>query len=35
MKPKLMPEANWRTVEEIVTPPEKRQETLNELGQIL
>ena len=35
VKPKLDPEANSRNVEEIVIPPEKRQEIINELRQLL
>ena len=31
MKPKPVPEAISRNIEEIVIPPEKRQEILNEL----
>ena len=35
VKPKPLPEANSRNVEEIVIPPEKRQEVLNEIKQVL
>ena len=34
-KPKSVPEANSRDVEEIVIPAEKRQELLNDLRQML
>ena len=35
MKPKSVSDANLRNVEEIVIPPEKRQEILNKLRQVL
>ena len=35
VKPKPVPDENSRNVEEIVIPPEKRQEILNELRQAL
>ena len=35
VKPKPMPDMNPRNVEETVIPPEKREEILNELRQIL
>ena len=34
MKPKLVPYANLRNLEEVVISPEKRQEILNELRQV-
>ena len=35
MKPKPVPHPNSRIVEEIVVPPEQRQEILNKLIQLL
>ena len=35
LKPKFLPAENLRSVEKIVIPPEKRQEILNELKQVL
>ena len=35
LKPKPVPDAKSRNVEEIVVPPEKRQKILNELRQVL
>ena len=35
MKPKPVPDENSRDVAEIVIPPEKREEILNELRQVL
>ena len=35
IKLKAMPDANSRDVEEIIIPPEKREEILNELRQVL
>ena len=35
VKPKLVPDVNIRNVEQIVIPPEKRQEMLNELRHAL
>ena len=35
VKPKFLPAENLRSVEKIVIPPEKRQEILNELKQVL
>ena len=34
VKPKPVPEVNWANVEEIVIPPEKREQILNELRQV-
>ena len=35
MKPKPVPDENSRNVEEMVIPPENREEILNELRQVL
>ena len=35
MKPKLMPGENSRNAEEVIIPPEKREEILHELRQVL
>lgn len=35
MKPKLVSDENSRNVKETVIPPEKRQNILHELGQVL
>ena len=34
-KPKPVPDENWRNIEEIVIPPDKRQVILNALRQVL
>ena len=35
VKPKLVPEANSRNFEQLIIPPEKKQEILNDLRQSL
>ena len=35
VKPKPVPDVNSKNVEEIVIPPEKRQEIFNELREVL
>ena len=35
VKPKPAFDENWRSVEEIINPPEKREEILSELRQVL
>ena len=35
VKPLPVPDANWRDVEKIVIPPQRRKEVLNELTQVL
>ena len=35
LKTKAVPDVNWRNVEEVVIPPEERQEVVHELRQVL
>ena len=35
VKPLPVPDTNWRDAEEIVIPPQRRKEVLNELTQVL
>ena len=35
VKTKAVSDVNWRNVEEVVIPPEERQEVLHELRQVL
>ena len=35
MKPKPMPEVNWRNFDDVVIPTEKREEVLNKLRSVL